>query len=406
MNLTLNYINGAINGNITLEGSKSISNRLLILQALCDEGFDIVNLSLSDDTSTLNRLLKEDAVICDVGAAGTTMRFLTAYYAIGNKVKTLTGSERMKQRPIKILVDALNQLGAKIVYEENIGFPPIQIVGQQVEGGALTIRADVSSQYISALLMIAPVLQKGLILNLDGKISSLPYINMTLKTMETLGIQYGFSGNTISVFPGKYRGKTMQAESDWSAASYWFAVCALSKNSVLHINGLFEDSLQGDSVLPAIYKHFGVQAHFENGILILKQQNVYTKHFDFDFSDCPDLAQTVAITCAALGIPAIFTGVESLKIKETDRTKALQIELSKFGVDFHEENKAWVLSGETACMSPVTIHTYEDHRMAMCFAPLAIKHESIIIENPDVVNKSYPSFWTDLSSVGFTCSIA
>ncbi len=406
MNLTLQDTGKAVNGNITLEGSKSISNRLLILQALCENGFEIINLSPSDDTTTLNRLLRQDAAICDVGAAGTTMRFLTAYYAIGNKVKMLTGSERMQQRPIKILVDALNKLGAKITYENNSGYPPIKIVGQPVKGGALTIRADVSSQYISALLMIAPVLQNGLQLNLEGKISSLPYINMTLKTMETLGIKYAFEGNTINVFPGKYIGIKMQAESDWSAASYWFSVCALSKNSVLRISGLFKDSLQGDSVLPDIYKQLGVHAQFENDLLILKQQDVYTKHLDFDFSDCPDLAQTVAITCAALGIPAKFTGVESLKIKETDRTKALQIELAKFGVDFHEEHNAWVLAGETSCSSPITIHTYEDHRMAMCFAPLAIKHESIVIENPDVVNKSYPSFWTDLSSVGFISSVS
>lgn len=405
MNLALSYIKGPLNGSITLEGSKSISNRLLILQALCEGGFEIINLSPSDDSNTLNRLLKENASIGDVGAAGTTMRFLTAFYAIGNEVKILTGSERMQQRPIKILVDALNELGAEISYEAQHGYPPIKITGRNVAGGALTIRADVSSQYISALLMIAPVLQKGLILNLDGKISSLPYINMTLKTMEELGIKYEFSGNTIKVFPGKYVSKTMQAESDWSAASYWYSACAISKGSEIRISGLFEHSLQGDSVLPAIYSQLGVNSKFENEVLILNQTNSYTKHFEFDFSNCPDLAQTVAVTCAALGIPARFTGVESLKIKETDRTLALKIELQKFGVNFYDDGTAWVLSGATNCIAPVTIHTYEDHRMAMCFAPLAIKHQQIIIENSEVVNKSYPSFWSDLTSIGFDSSV-
>lgn len=404
MNLQLNYNTNPVTGNITLEGSKSISNRLLILQALCSGGFEIVNLSPSDDSTTLKRLLDADEAVCDVGAAGTTMRFLTAYYAIGKSVKVLTGSSRMQQRPIKILVDALRELGAEIDYLSADGYPPIKITGKQVKGGPLTIRADVSSQYISALLMLGPVLQNGIQLQLDGKISSLPYINMTLKTMEELGVKYQFEGNTIEVFAGNYIGKTMIAESDWSAASYWFSICALSPNSSIQIHGLFENSLQGDSVLPAIYHHLGVTAQFENAVLQLTHNGNCSGKLTFDFSNCPDLAQTVAVTCAALGVEGEFTGLESLKIKETDRTLALQTELKKFEVHFYPENDAWLLSGSTNADAPITINTYEDHRMAMCFAPLCIKHKSIIIEHPDVVNKSYPSFWNDLISVGFSTS--
>lgn len=404
MELLLKAPQQLIKGSIILEGSKSISNRLLIMQKLCPEGFDIENLSPSDDTKTLQKLLSSNDEILDVGAAGTTMRFLTAYLAITDGSHILTGSERMKKRPIKILVDALLNLGADITYLGEDGFPPIKINGKKIQGGKINIRADVSSQYISALMMVGPLLEKGLELELVGNIGSFPYINMTLKTMEQLGIKNSFDQNTIIIQPGKYSSIHMKAESDWSAASYYFSMCALSSASQIIIHGLMEKSLQGDSVLPEIYKQLGVTSNFKNDILYLENTGEIVNELNFDFTDCPDLAQTVAVTCAAIGVNAKFTGVESLKIKETDRTQALSNELAKFGVDFYEEEGCWILKGETLANDLVKINTYEDHRMAMCFAPLAIKHQQIIIEDPMVVKKSYPSFWSDLESLGFSTS--
>ncbi len=393
----------AIHGTIQLEGSKSISNRLLLMQALCKEPFEIKNLSPSDDTQTLKKLIAGQSEIHDVGAAGTTMRFLISYYSILEGERILTGTERMKNRPVKILVDALRTIGAEISYLEKEGYPPLKIAGKKLNGGKLQIRADVSSQYISSLMMIAPVLDQGLELELQGKISSYPYIRMTLQTMAELGIRYEENGNLFKIYPGRYQPKTMVAESDWSAASYYFSIAALNKNAEIRIAGLFEKSLQGDCILTSLYKKFGVQSSFENGIWILKNTGVIEKQFEFDFSDCPDIAQTVAVTAATLGVEVVFTGVESLKIKETDRTQALSDELKKFGVDFFEDDGKWILKGETNTEEIISIRTYEDHRMAMCFAPLSLKH-ALIIEEPDVVNKSYPSFWGDLTSIGFSIS--
>lgn len=405
MKLIFKQVPSTIQGAIQLEGSKSVSNRLLILRALCENGFEISNLSPSDDTVTLNTLLQSNYITCDVGAAGTTMRFLTAYFSNKQGEKILTGSARMQQRPIKILVDALRTLGAEIEYLNQDGYPPIRINGKQLAGGKVLIRADVSSQYISALLMLGPTLEQGIELVLEGKISSFPYINMTLKTMETLGAVYSIEGNTIRVQHGKYIGQPMQAESDWSAASYYFSVCALTPGSEITIHGLFETSLQGDSVLPEIYNALGVSSSFKNGVWTITQNKVAQSTLEFDFSNCPDLAQTVAVTCAGLGVKGIFSGLESLRIKETDRTAALQNELNKYQVSFTEVNETWILEGKTTANEPVQIHTYEDHRMAMCFAPLSVLHPEMIIEEPMVVKKSYPSFWDDFSKLGFSVSI-
>ena len=405
MNLIFKQVPSAINGAIQLEGSKSVSNRLLILKALCENGFEISNLSPSDDTVTLNNLLQSNNPTCDVGAAGTTMRFLTAYFSNKPGEKILTGSARMQQRPIKILVDALRTLGAEIEYLNQDGYPPIRINGKQLTGGKVSIRADVSSQYISALLMLGPTLEQGIELMLEGKISSFPYINMTLKTMETLGAVYSIEGNSIRVQPGKYISKPMQAESDWSAASYYFSLCALTPGSEISIHGLFETSLQGDSVLPEIYNALGVSSVYNNGVWTITQNKTALPELAFDFSNCPDLAQTVAVTCAGLGVKGVFSGLESLRIKETDRTAALQNELKKYQVSFTEVNNTWVLEGKTTANGPVHIHTYEDHRMAMCFAPLSMLHPEMIIEEPMVVKKSYPSFWDDFSKLGFSVSM-
>ncbi len=391
-----------VRGSITLEGSKSISNRLLLMRALCEGGFDIKNISPSDDSNTLSGLLSQQPAMSDVGAAGTTMRFLTAYYSITPGERILTGSARMQQRPIGILVQALQKLGADIMHLERDGYPPIRIKGKPLKGGEIRIRADVSSQYISALMMIGPVLERGLILHLDGKIASFPYIQMTLRTMQELGIQCTMEGQTIHIRPGAYTGKPMQAESDWSAASYHYSIVALSPGSHMRIRGLFADSLQGDSVLPKIYAQLGVETTFSGDEMHIQQSGKPTTYLDWDYSDCPDIAQTVAVTCAGLGVEARFTGVESLRIKETDRTAALQEELAKLNVSFSEESDgSWRLKGRAEETKMQTIATYEDHRMAMSFAPLALQQKSIAIEEPMVVKKSYPSFWFDLARLGF-----
>ncbi len=394
----------SIKGSVKLEGSKSISNRLLIMRALCGEPFVIKNLSPSDDTQTLQRLLDSNEYINDVGAAGTTMRFLISYFSILEGERILTGSERMKKRPVQVLVDALHSIGADIQYEGDEGFPPLKISGKKISGGKIKVRSDISSQYISSLMMIAPVLENGLELELTGKISSYPYINMTLKTMAMLGIRYEEHGNLFKIYPGTYTAHEMIAESDWSAASYYFSVCALCPQSVIRISGVLPDSLQGDHIVMDIYRRFGVESHFEKGVLILQQKYAAADSFEFDFSDCPDIAQTVAVIASALGVPAAFTGVESLRIKETDRTQALSDELKKFGVSFYQDNDKWMLKGKIQPNDSVSVSTYEDHRMAMSFAPLSCVLPDLIIEEPDVVKKSYPSFWSDLASLGFSVS--
>lgn len=403
MKVGLTYTGDTLNASVELEGSKSISNRLLIMRALSKSDFEIKHLSPSDDTQTLLALLKSDNIICDVGAAGTTMRFLTAFFALQPGLRILTGSERMKKRPIHILVDALRELGAEIEYKEKEGFPPLKIEGKHLSANEVHIKADVSSQYISALMMIAPVLENGLTLHLEGKLSSFPYISMTLRLMQSMGIECSISENIISIAHGNYNAKNVHVEGDWSAASYYFSIVALSENSRLRILGIDENSLQGDAVLPQIYKQLGVTTNFNSGVCELQQTGNITSYFDYDFSNCPDLAQTVVVTCAALGIPGKFSGLESLKIKETDRTNALATELKKFDVNFSAEGNSWILDGKISIKKNVEIETYEDHRMAMCFAPLALL-QPIIICDKDVVKKSYPSFWDDLVSLDFTVS--
>ncbi|MFN0274776.1 MAG: 3-phosphoshikimate 1-carboxyvinyltransferase [Chitinophagales bacterium] len=405
MNIFLKAPQQKISCAITLEGSKSISNRLLILRAMSEKYFAITNLSPGDDTEAMLRILGSHEMLQDVGAAGTTMRFLTSYFASKEGERILTGSERMKKRPIGILVEALQNLGADISYLDKEGYPPLKIKGKKLAGGKIQIKSDVSSQFLSSLLMVAPKLEKGLEMHLIGKIASLPYLLMTLKLMQALGAKYEMHGNVIKVLPGNYSANDMQVESDWSAASYYFSICALQKNAEIKIKGLFEKSLQGDSVLPEIYKQLGVESNFDGSVLTLKQKNTFTNFFEFDFSDCPDLAQTVVITCAGLGIPGKFHGLESLKIKETDRTQALALELKKFKVDFTADvdNSTWSLNGKTVSDSGKKIKTYEDHRMAMAFTPLSLVHENIVIEDAEVVKKSYPSFWDDLSRLGFSC---
>ena len=408
--ISLRFDKDAIKGKISLAGSKSISNRVLIIRALCEDDFEIHKLANANDTELLGQLLGTEEDVRDAGPAGTTFRFLTAYLSLQKGTQILTGSERMKQRPIGVLVDAMRHLGARIEYVEKEGYPPLKIyessdIGQQDQ---LTIPANTSSQYISALLMIAPVLPNGLELTLDGEIVSLPYIQMTLNTMEYFGVQHQWNGNTITVKPQQYQAKPFTVEADWSAASYYYAMAVFAEEVDLQLDGLFENSVQGDSVLAEMMQEFGIQTTFnETGVHLSKKQ-VSQEVFEWDFIQCPDLAQTLAVICAGAGVNGLFTGLKTLKIKETDRIKALQNELGKVNAWFNllpdhitkDTKEHYLLEGKASWDETPVFPTYEDHRMAMAFAPLAMLGE-IKIEEPNVVIKSYPDFWSDLEQLGF-----
>jgi 3-phosphoshikimate 1-carboxyvinyltransferase len=404
--------NRHIVGEITLDGSKSISNRILIIRALCNDFFNIKNLSTSNDTSTLFKLLKEkNCEVFDAGAAGTTFRFMTAYLALQQGTQILTGSERMKQRPIGKLVNALNVLGCNIEYLEKEGYPPLKIKPpKSLKTNELSIAADTSSQYITALLMIAPTLENGLRLTLEGKIVSLPYIQMTLALMDYFGVTHEWSGNTIIVEKQEYKARDITVEADWSAASYYYALAAFADKLDLQLNGLFKDSLQGDSVAVEMGFHFGIDTEYtEGGLHLTKSGNPVTELFEWDFVKCPDIAQTFAVICAGVGVQGLFTGLETLFIKETDRVQALKNELAKVGASFVKlparfaqktHKQYFTVDGKAAFEKVPTFPTYEDHRMAMAFAPLAM-FDTIKIEDPAVVNKSYTQFWEDFKTLGF-----
>ncbi len=400
--LTIKAESKIINGEVNLTASKSESNRVLIIRALCEEFFPIHNLAAAKDTETMITLLADEGSVKDVGPAGTTMRFLTAYYANTPGTWTLTGSERMKNRPIAILVDALKQLGAKIEYLEKDGCPPMKIEGGNLKGGKISIDGSVSSQYLSALIMIAPTLPGGLAMELTGKIASIPYLKMTLALIAEFGAKYTFEGNTIKIEEGKYQGKEFTVEADWSAASYWYQIAALADEAEITLKGLKEVSLQGDSAIVDMYTKFGVESTFNgNQVTLKKSQNLNPDSFDYDFSDCPDVAQTLAATLVGLNIKGHFKGLESLRIKETDRIAAIKQELEKFGssIDILPDDEIQINN------SPIkdfegSIETYDDHRVAMSIAPLCLKVNQVEIEEPNVVAKSYPDFWKDLSNKG------
>jgi 3-phosphoshikimate 1-carboxyvinyltransferase len=387
-----------------LPASKSISNRVLIMNALAGNKSDLQNLSDANDTQLMLRLVNSPESIIDVEDAGTTMRFLTAYFSITNQAKTLTGTHRMKERPIGILVNALRSLGVEIDYTEKDGYPPLRIKGfSGQKTDRVSIRGDVSSQFISALMMVAPTLPQGLTLELEGKIGSRPYIEMTASLMKHFGVDSDFTGNKINITPQTYKNSGFTVESDWSAASYWFAIVALSENADIMLPRISLTSLQGDRAIVDIMKSLGVEARMEKDLLKLSK-SVPAKELKWDFTHCPDLAQTVAVVCAAKGIKGYFTGLESLRIKETDRIAALQNELRKIGGDLKEIDSAhWELIPSIGLPASASFDTYKDHRMAMAFAPLATLMD-VIIENPSVVKKSYPRFWDDLRSVGLTAS--
>lgn len=402
MDLQLHLTENKISSEITISGSKSESNRLLILQKLFT-GLEIENLSDSDDSKHLQHALSTNEEIVDIGHAGTAMRFLTAYFATQeNREVILTGSERMQNRPIGILVDALKSLGAEISYAEKEGYPPLKIKGKKLTKSNVEINGNVSSQYISALMLIAASLESGLEIELIGKITSVPYINMTLSLLKEVGIKAGFKENTITVKPiSKVINQTLVVESDWSSASYWYSIIALSKvGSSIKLSAYKKDSLQGDSCLAEIYHHFGVLTEFkENTITLTKQQKSSSESLVLDLKNAPDIAQTIAVTCFGLGIACDLSGLHTLKIKETDRLEALKEELSKLGADIDVTNETLHLKASTKIKENIAIATYNDHRMAMAFAPLALR-VPIKINDANVVTKSYRSFWKDMQQIG------
>lgn len=407
MNLKLHKPTSQLSGSINLPGSKSISNRILIIKALSGLDFSIQNLSDSDDTKHLKEALENYPIhsIINVGHAGTDMRFLTAFLALKNGDYELTGSERLQQRPIKDLVEVLKKLGADITYKKNEGFPPLQIKGKQLQGGAVEISGKISSQFITALLLVAPYFTDGLELTIKDELVSKPYVHMTIELMKEFGASVIWKDNKIIVepIPYTYHKKEFIVESDWSAASYYYSMVALSKTGTqLSIQGLFENSLQADTACQDVYKNLGVQTTFnDNEIVISKNRKANTSLLELDFIECPDIAQTLVCSCIGLNVPFKFTGLQTLKLKETDRIKALQTELQKFGCAIETtDNSIQLTNIKSETFNNLSIATYNDHRMAMSFAPLSLLNENLIIENTEVVSKSYPLFWEHLKSIG------
>lgn len=412
MNLLLHSQFTIHNSQIKLTGSKSETNRLLLLQAFYPN-LTLENASTSDDSEVMIKALGAQYPIpntqypkIDVHHAGTAMRFLTAYFAAQDGFEVqLSGSSRMKERPIKILVDALNELGAEISYLQKEGFPPLKIKGKKLTKNKVSLPANVSSQYISALLLIAPKLENGLEVTLEGEITSVSYIKMTLALLNELGVETSFIENKIIVKPKfTIRNSQYTIESDWSSASYWYSIVALSEiGTQITLSSFKENSLQGDFALVEIYKNFGVETVFNgnNSITISKDNTKFQKTFSFNLQSSPDIAQTIAVTCFGLGISCHLTGLHTLKIKETDRLEALRIELTKLGAIISVTKDSLTLEKSENVNSNIRISTYQDHRMAMAFAPLALK-VPIFIENSEVVSKSYPTFWEDLAAFNFS----
>lgn len=383
---------------------------MLIIRAITGTSIPLPEISNAEDTVSLRRILENinfqsQNETYDVGPAGTSMRFLSAYFASVPGVFTLTGSNRMKKRPIGILVKALEELGADIEYPEKEGFPPLKIFGGTLKGGEIEMDGSVSSQFISALLMIAPTMHNGLVIRFNGPIVSRPYIDMTIRIMERFGVSPVWDGNTLSVSNQQYEiddpAKQFRVEPDWSAASYWYSMAALADEADIFLPGLRKESLQADSVCALLFPFLGVSTTFEENGIRLTKNGYRPGAFAFDFEDCPDIVQTVAVTAATLKIPMLMCGLNTLRVKETDRISAVKTELEKIGVHCEEPGSGMleIKSFSGNVQSPLSIATYEDHRMAMSFAPLAIKYPGLIIEDPEVVKKSYPGFWEELGKM-------
>lgn len=392
-----------IDVSIDLPLSKSISNRALIINALTPGALPLGNVAKCNDTDTMIAALSSSDDVVNIGAAGTAMRFLTAYFvSIPGRVVTLDGSARMRQRPIKALVEALRDCGAKIDYVENEGFPPLRIEGRSLEGGEISLPASISSQYISALLMIAPLMRQGLKITLEGEVTSRPYILMTLSMMRSWGVECDFSANVITVPHCAYIPTTYEVEADWSAASYWYEIAALSAGCV-SLKGLSENSIQGDSRLVEFFTRLGIESEFIDDELTLMPTPEQMSRVELDLSEQPDIAQTIAVTCCLLRIPFVLTGLSTLRIKETDRLAALQTELGKLGFDLEIEQDSRLIwdGGRHPVFELHSIDTYDDHRMAMAMAPAALYVPGIIINDVEVVAKSYPQYWSHLEEAGF-----
>ncbi|MDR1122103.1 MAG: 3-phosphoshikimate 1-carboxyvinyltransferase [Dysgonamonadaceae bacterium] len=398
----------ALNTDIQLPASKSISNRALIINALCKNAGTIENLSDADDTRVMLQALTTDQNIIDVEAAGTSMRFLTAYFASQPGERIITGTARMKNRPIALLVNALRQIGADIDYVEKEGYPPLRIKGKTLEGGQITLDGSVSSQFISALMMIAPATQNGLVIKLEGQIVSKPYIRMTQHLMEIFGIKVSWTDHTISIPPQPYHPVSFMVENDWSAASYWYEILSLAETgSEITLKGLHKKSFQGDAKIAQLFEVLGVSTKFTEKGAVLQKTERLVSPLMYNFQHEPDLAQTFVVTCALKNVPFQFSGLQSLKIKETDRMIALQNEMKKLGytlaiTEDHEISWAGVRAHPEKILP---IRTYEDHRMAMSFAPAALVVGEIAVQDPEVVSKSYPSYWKDLEKAGFRIEV-
>ena len=403
MKLEIFHPSKVCNGVINIKGSKSISNRLLFLKSLYPS-IKIINESNSEDTNVMKKALKSKHNIIDIGHAGTAMRFLTSYFSIlKDREIILTGSKRMQERPIKILVDVLKKIGAKISYTKKEGYPPLKIIGSNLKANNVFLPANVSSQYISSLILLAPILDKGLRIELIGEISSAPYINMTLGILKELGINSFFEKNIIKITPKKeIKNILYKVESDWSSASYFYSIIALCKDGEIVLNNFNKKSLQGDSCLVKIYDSLGVLSRFDNGRLILSKKKIEVKNeLNINLIDSPDIAQTIAVTCLGLGLNCNLKGLHTLKIKETDRLVSLKNEITKLGSEvIITENSFHLNKINKNINKSCLIKTYNDHRMAMAFAPLSVNCP-IQIEDFDVVKKSYPNFWSDLENIGF-----
>lgn len=406
MKLALTQIADISNERLQITGSKSEANRLLILQALYP-GITIKNLSNSDDSQVMQQAIASTVQEVDIHHAGTAMRFLTSYFATREGRKTLlTGSARMHQRPIKILVDALRDLGADITYEKEEGYPPILLNGKKLTKSEVSLKANVSSQYISSLMLVAPTLENGLKISLEGKVTSVPYIEMTLSLLGQIGAQGSFENNVITIKPlDETKIDTVVVESDWSSASYFYSLVALSKNAKVVLGSYKKSSYQGDSSLAEIYSHLGVKTSYDLNTITIEKVSEVTKGTDafngaLDLANSPDIAQTIAVTCFGLGVSCHMTGLHTLKIKETDRLEALKVEIEKLGGSAAITDTDLKLEASSTIKSGIAIDTYQDHRMAMAFAPLALRTD-VIINEAEVVSKSYPDFWKDMKQLGF-----
>lgn len=401
-----------IAGTIKLDGSKSLSNRALIIRALCDDDFEISHCASADDVETMKQLLASDDEVRDAHHAGTTFRFLCSYLTLQKGSQVLTGSERMQQRPIGALVDALRSIGADIEYVKHEGYPPLRIgeLNKESYKNKVEVSAEISSQFITSLLLIAPSLPQGLEVTLVGDLVSRPYLEMTLKMMSYFGVEHEWTDQTISVKPQKYQARSIKIEADWSAASYYYIMAALSDATDLRLEGLDRDSLQGDSAIASVMEVFGITTTYEENAIILKTGGPEKQLLDHDFINDPDIAQSVAVACAGTGKPGVFSGLKTLKIKETDRIFALQKELAKVQVFFtlmpakfakNSQKEYYTVEGKAQKPDEVPdFDTYKDHRMAMAFAPLGMLFP-VLVNEPDVVSKSYPGYWKDLQHLGF-----